>query len=89
MDDSGTQLGTILPLAADVVAQIKSTSIITSLEDAIIGLLQNSLDSGASRITISVTFRRGGCAVEDDGSGILPINFGEDGRLGKMHCRWS
>ena len=88
MHNSNAQAGTILPLAADVAAQIRSTSTITSVEDAIVGLFQNSLDAGASRITILVTFRRGGCTVEDDGSGILPVNFSENGRLGETHCKF-
>ena len=87
MGNSDIQAGTILPLAPDVAAQIRSTSTITSVEDAVVGLLKNSLDAGADRITVLVTFQRGGCTVEDDGSGIPPANFGENGRLGEMHCK--
>ena len=87
MDDSNARAGTILPLATDVVAQIRSTSTIVSLEDAVVGLFQNSLDAGASRITVLVTFGRGGCTVEDNGSGILTANFAENGKLGQMHCK--
>lgn len=87
MGSSNVQAGAILPLSPDVAAQIRSTSTIISLEDAVMGLLQNSLDAGASRITILVSFRRGGCTVEDNGSGILPFNFSESGRLGETHCK--
>jgi DNA mismatch repair protein MLH3 len=76
----------ILPLPAEVVAQIKSSAAITSLNGVILGLLSNSLDAGAVRVDIGVDFRRGGCTIEDDGAGISPAEFREDGGLGKMHC---
>jgi DNA mismatch repair protein MLH3 len=76
----------IQPLPADVVAQIKSSTAITSLNGAVCGLLQNSLDAGAARINIAVDYSRGNCSVEDDGLGIAPDSFREDGGLGKLHC---
>ncbi|KAK4464636.1 putative DNA mismatch repair protein MLH3 [Cladorrhinum samala] len=75
----------ILPLPGDVVAQIKSSAAITSLNNAIYGLVQNSLDAGATKINISVDYRRGNCSVEDNGVGIPPANFREDGGLGQPH----
>ena len=69
-------------LPADVAAQIKSSTLIPSLSHAVIGLLDNALDSGARNIDISVDFRRGACAVEDDGFGIRPVEFREAGGLG-------
>ena len=77
----------ILPLPVDVVAQIRSSSIITSLSSVILQLLRNSLDAGASRAKILVDYQRGSCTVEDDGLGISPEEFLEDGGLGKMHCQ--
>jgi DNA mismatch repair protein MLH3 len=76
----------ILPLPAEVVAQIKSSATITSLNGVILGLLNNSLDAGAVKVEIDVNFRRGDCTVEDDGSGIPPAEFREDGGLGKVYC---
>jgi DNA mismatch repair protein MLH3 len=78
---------TIHPLPAEVVAQIKSSVAITSLSDVVLGLLGNSLDAGALRVEISVDFGRGGCTVEDDGAGIPPTEFREDGGLGRLHCQ--
>ncbi|KAF4540245.1 DNA mismatch repair protein [Lasiodiplodia theobromae] len=76
----------IAPLPPEVVAQIKSSTAITSLATAILGLVENSLDSGATQIEIAVDARRGGCTVEDDGFGILPSEFKESGGLGKPYC---
>ncbi|KAI9663429.1 MAG: DNA mismatch repair protein [Trizodia sp. TS-e1964] len=75
----------IAPLAADLVAQLKSSAEITSLNTVVLGLVQNSLDARAQRLDIIVDFRRGGCIVEDDGSGISLEEFREDGGLGRLH----
>jgi DNA mismatch repair protein MLH3 len=75
----------IRPLPSVVVSQIKSSAIITSLNAVILGLLQNSLDSGATRVEISANVGRGSCSVEDDGRGIHPAEFAVDGGLGKMY----
>ena len=76
----------ILPLPKDVVAQIKSSTAIVSLSGVVFELLTNSLDAGATKIEATVDFARGGCSVEDDGLGIAPSEFGEDGGLGKLYC---
>ncbi|KAK4221296.1 hypothetical protein QBC38DRAFT_513637 [Podospora fimiseda] len=75
----------IQPLPDSVVAQIKSSSVITSLNNAIFGLVQNSLDANATKINISVDYRRGNCSVEDNGIGIPPAKFRQDGGLGQLH----
>jgi DNA mismatch repair protein MLH3 len=75
----------IQPLSSDVVAQIKSSTTITSLNGAVSELLKNSLDAGSTKVDICVDYSRGGCVVEDDGSGILPSEFGETGGLGKPY----
>ena len=72
----------IRPLPGDVAAQIKSSTLIPSLSHAVLGLLDNALDSGARNVDISVNFRRGACTIEDDGFGIRPVEFGEGGGLG-------
>jgi DNA mismatch repair protein MLH3 len=79
----------IQPLPGEVVAQIRSSAVITSLNGAACGLLQNSLDASASKINISVDYGRGNCSVEDNGIGIAPASFGEDGGLGRLHCECS
>jgi DNA mismatch repair protein MLH3 len=76
----------IKPLPGDVVAQIKSSVVITSLNNVITGLITNSLDAQATRIHISVDYSRGNCSVEDNGSGISPSEFGDSGGLGQLHC---
>lgn len=76
----------IQPLPGDVVAQIKSSIAITSLNGAVCGLLRNSLDAAASKVNISVDYSRGYCSVEDNGHGITPASFQEEGGLGRLHC---
>lgn len=73
----------ILPLPPEVAAQIESSTTITSLSIVVLGLFANSLDANAQRIDINVDLRRGAASVEDDGNGIPPREFGEDGGLGK------
>lgn len=72
-------------LPGDVAVQIKSSAAIASLNDAALGLLRNALDAGASRISIGLDYSRGGCTVEDNGSGIAAAEFAPDGGLGKLH----
>lgn len=72
-------------LPPDVVAQIKSSTTITSLNGVVSELIKNSLDAGATKITIDIDYARGGCIVEDDGLGILPSEFAEGGGLGKIY----
>ncbi|CAD6445329.1 fe1c38d6-ecef-4a4c-80c6-40d535ff947a [Sclerotinia trifoliorum] len=75
----------IQPLPPDVIAQIKSSSTITSLNGVIFELVKNCLDASCSKIDIVVNFSRGDCTVEDNGLGILPSEFGENGGLGKLY----
>ncbi|KAI1750619.1 hypothetical protein F4782DRAFT_244010 [Xylaria castorea] len=75
----------IQPLPNDVIAQIKSSTTITSLNGVICGLFKNSLDSGATKVAISIDYVRGSCSIEDDGLGILPAEFKPGGGLGKLH----
>lgn len=76
---------TILPLPEDVVAQIKSSTTITSLNQVVLGLFENSLDAQATKIDITIDYRRGGCTVEDNGIGVLPLEFRGNGGLGRMY----
>ncbi|TVY83422.1 DNA mismatch repair protein MutL [Lachnellula suecica] len=75
----------IQQLPPDVIAQIKSSIAITSLNGVVCELVKNSLDASSTKIDISVDYPRGGCIVEDDGSGILPAEFREGGGLGMMY----
>ncbi|KAI0970961.1 hypothetical protein F4678DRAFT_108908 [Xylaria arbuscula] len=75
----------IQPLPDKVVAQIKSSTTITTLNAVVCGLLRNALDSGASKVTVSVDYVRGNCCVEDNGWGIPPAEFQPSGGLGKLH----
>ncbi|KAI0403524.1 hypothetical protein F4802DRAFT_571717 [Xylaria palmicola] len=75
----------IQPLPDNVIAQIKSSTTITTLNGVVCGLLRNSLDSGATKVTVSIDYVRGSCSVEDDGLGILPAEFKPGGGLGKLH----
>jgi DNA mismatch repair protein MLH3 len=77
----------ILPLPEEVVAQIKSSSAIVSLTGVVLELLSNALDAQATKIEATVDFARGACTVVDDGLGILPLEFSQDGGLGKLYCR--
>lgn len=76
----------IKPLPTDVVAQIKSSVVITSLNNVICGLIKNSLDAEATKINLSVDYSRGNCSIEDNGTGIPPSEFHDDGGLGQLHC---
>lgn len=77
----------IKPLPANVVAQIKSSVVITSLNNVICGLIKNSLDAEATKINLSLDYSRGNCSVEDNGSGIPSSEFRDDGGLGQLHCK--
>lgn len=78
----------IRPLPDEVVAQIKSAAAIVSLTGVVLELLKNSLDARASKIIATVDFARGGCTVEDDGTGIPPAEFSEEGGIGKLYCMY-
>lgn len=73
-----------LPPAA--VAQIKSSVLINHLNDVVLELVKNALDAKARSVVITVDFQKGGCTVEDDGSGIPVAEFQERGGLAKRHC---
>ncbi|PON25139.1 DNA mismatch repair protein MLH3 [Trichoderma gamsii] len=75
----------IRPLPEDVVGKIRSSSTITSLNGVVCGLLKNSLDAGATKVNVYVEYGRGNCTVEDNGPGIVPGDFAEDGGLGKPY----
>ncbi|KAI1445798.1 hypothetical protein F5Y02DRAFT_385369 [Annulohypoxylon stygium] len=72
-------------LPEHVIAQIKSSTTITSLNSVVYGLVRNSFDAEATKITISIDYTRGNCSVEDNGLGIPPSEFKATGGLGKLH----
>ncbi|KFY30448.1 hypothetical protein V493_01903 [Pseudogymnoascus sp. VKM F-4281 (FW-2241)] len=75
----------IAPLPPEVVAQIKSSVSITSVNGVIIQLLKNSLDASSGKVDVQVDYGRGSCIVEDDGLGIAPAEFQPSGGLAKLH----
>ncbi|KAF2491059.1 hypothetical protein BU16DRAFT_565975 [Lophium mytilinum] len=77
--------GAILPLPADVIAQIKSSTAVTSLTGVVVELFKNALDAGATKLEATVDFGRGGCTVEDNGLGIAPQEFRDGGGLVRMY----
>lgn len=76
---------TIIPLSSDAAARIKSSASITSLNQVVVGLVENSLDALAKQIQVRVDYGRGTCSVEDDGHGIPPAEFVDDGGLGQIY----
>ncbi|KAI4141879.1 MAG: hypothetical protein L6R39_005154 [Caloplaca ligustica] len=80
---TGSRDAAIRPLPEEVAVRIKSSAIITSLENVVVELFKNALDAGSRRIDITVDFGRGACTVEDDGWGISPAEFLGTGGLGK------
>lgn len=78
-------MATIRPLPEVAAAQVESSVLVRSLQDAVIGIVKNSLDSGAKRIDVEVDFEKGFCAVDDDGSGIASADFHAAGGLAKVH----
>lgn len=79
-------MASIRPLPEDVVAQIKSSTAIVSLVGVVQELCKNALDAHATHIALLIDFAHGTCTVEDDGLGIAPLEFSEDGGLGKLYC---
>ena len=77
----------IKALPPEVAKQISSSTGIPSLNNVVIGLVQNALDAKASQVCVEIDYEHGSCAVEDDGLGIPPSEFVEDGGLGKPHRR--
>jgi DNA mismatch repair protein MLH3 len=75
----------IRPLPPDAIAQIKSSTTITSLNAVVIELLKNSLDAHSTKIDVNVEYDRANCMVEDDGLGIPPAEFKDSGGLGKLY----
>ena len=73
-------------LPPDVAAQIKSSTTISSLSEVVFGLIENAFDADANRIDVEIDFGRASCSVEDDGGGIAPADFRDDGSLGKPYC---
>lgn len=75
----------ILSLSPEVIFGIQSSKHITSLQAVVLSLLENSLDASSNKVEIEVDFRRGGCTIEDNGTGISSAEFLESGGLGRMY----
>jgi DNA mismatch repair protein MLH3 len=79
----------IKQLSPEAIAQIKSSTAITSLNGVICELLKNSLDSNCTKVDIIVDYVKGSCVVEDNGFGIPPAEFRKEGGLGKLHRQYA
>ncbi|EXF75073.1 hypothetical protein CFIO01_09232 [Colletotrichum fioriniae PJ7] len=75
----------IKPLPEDVTRRIRSSATVTSLNSVACALVKNALDAEATRVNVTIDYSRGNCTVEDDGLGILPVEFQENGGLVKQH----
>ena len=77
----------VLPEASRCI--LRSTTILTSLPQIVFELVQNSLDSGASRVDVGVDTEAWSCWVRDDGHGMDDAGMsviakgGEEGRYGE------
>ncbi|TQS31750.1 hypothetical protein Golomagni_07956, partial [Golovinomyces magnicellulatus] len=72
-------------LPDDVIDKIKSSVIISCLNDVGSGLIKNSLDAGAIKVDVYLDYAKGNCTVEDNGDGIAADEFQAEGGLGKLH----
>lgn len=75
----------IRPLPQDVASRIISSVVVTDVSSVVLGLLKNSLDARASSVDVTIDFKRGCCVVEDNGPGIPPEEFDENGNLGRAY----
>jgi len=60
----------IAPLPQPTVSTLRSSTIITSLPQALTELIQNALDAQARHIVVYLDLERWGLRVEDDGTGM-------------------
>ncbi|KAL7409918.1 hypothetical protein BDY24DRAFT_355430 [Mrakia frigida] len=63
-------LPSIAPLPQPTVSTLRSSTIITSLPQALTELVQNALDAQARHIAVYLDLERWGMRVEDDGTGM-------------------
>ena len=75
----------ILPLPPEAISGLQSSKHITNLQGVVLSLLENSLDALSNKVEIEIDFRRGGCAIEDNGTGICSTDFLQSGGLGNMY----
>ena len=79
------EIASIRPLLPEVAKQVSSSIAIPSLNSVVVGLVENSLDAGAKRLEIGVDYKHGSCSVDDNGCGIPPSEFSDDGGLAKPY----
>ena len=80
--------GLIQPLPKEVAEKIESFVTISSLQQVVCALLENSLEAQADVIDVSVDFQLGSCVLEDNGVGIPPHEFEADGGLCKPYRQY-
>jgi DNA mismatch repair protein MLH3 len=76
-------------LPPDVAKEIQASVSITNLNDVVVELVKNSLDSGARLISVSLDYVLGGCVVQDDGHGISSEAFQEGCGFGLPHREYN
>ncbi|KAK9470970.1 uncharacterized protein V1510DRAFT_421640 [Dipodascopsis tothii] len=65
----------LLTLPASVISQIRSTQSISSIAWIIVECVQNSIDSGATRITVEISCSQRSLVIIDNGHGITSSDF--------------
>ncbi|RKP00739.1 hypothetical protein CXG81DRAFT_19356 [Caulochytrium protostelioides] len=70
-------------LDAVTVQQLRTHIVLTSLTQAVVETVQNSLDAGATALTLSVDVAAGAFVLEDNGHGIASGDFAQ---LGLRHA---
>jgi len=69
-EEMPSSLPSIAPLPHPTVSTLRSSTIITSLPQALTELVQNALDAQARHIVVYLELERWGLRVEDDGTGL-------------------
>lgn len=70
----------IQPLTPPTIDAIRSSTVIPSLPQALLELIQNSLDAHSTHIVIHLDLEGWGIRVEDDGEGMSPDTLRTIGR---------
>lgn len=76
----------ILPLEMETQTKLASSVRLLSLNQVIMGLLENALDARSRTIRITLNYSWGFCSVQDDGVGIDKQEFEVDRYLATPYC---
>lgn len=78
----------IIPLNIKSQRQLHSATRVSTLNEVITSLIENSLDANARSIRVDLDYIAGSCTVVDDGVGIASEEFEEDGLLAQPQCSY-